>query len=152
MIYRFSLFVTGNSYSPITNEEIKNYPIHIYTDWTKNDMYRIRTKSYCYEYGGSHLLHDSIFATTEEDMGKIIRDYLTFLEENKELLQAHGATEINISATVYTTYSGRFLFLTTQEMSQLLHYENISISLDILCLKEEEMRGILQDMLNERTL
>ncbi len=152
MIYRFSLFITGESYIPITCKELQDNPLHIYSDWTKDDTYRQRGKSYRYGYGGSHLLHDSIYAITEEERAQIIGDILLFLERNTEIQKRHEATDVELSATVYLEKSERFLLLTKNEMEQLSRCGNISIRLDILCLSKKEFIDIQTDMIKERNL
>lgn len=150
MIYRFSIFITGESYVPIKSKELQGYPLHIYSDWTKDDTFIQRRKCRCYDYGGSHLLHNSIGAITEEERVKCIGDYLQFLREKAEVLKEHGATEIEIAATIYLEKSTHFPLLTMREMEQLLRCGNISVRLDILCLSKEEFLKVQNDMIKER--
>lgn len=138
MIYRFSIFVTGESYIPITSREFHDHPLRIYSDWIKDDTFLRRGKCYSYGYGGSHLLHNSIHAETEDERAQIIKDYIHFLEGNIGALKERGATDIELAVTVYMDKSGRFLLLTKQEMEQLLRCGNIVVSLDILCLSIKE--------------
>ena len=150
MIYRFSILIIGESYVPITNKELQDDSIHIYSDWKKDDTFQQRGRTRRYDYGGSHLLHNSIFATTEEEREKIIGDYLHFLERNADVLKAHGATEIEIAVTIYMEKSKRFLLLTKKEMEQLLRCGNIPVRLDILCLSKKEFSKVQNDMITER--
>lgn len=150
MIYRFSIFITGESYAPLMNEELRNYPLHIYSNWTKDDTYQIRGHSHCYGYGGSHILHNSIFAFSEEERTKIIEDYLNFLERNVERLKHYGATEFEIAATIYMEESKRFLVMTRDEMARLLQCGNISFRLDIICLRTKDYKNIQNSMIIER--
>ena len=152
MIYRFSILITGESYVPITSKELQDEPIHIYSDWKKEDTFLQRGKCRRYDYGGSHLLHNSIFTITEEERAMSIRDYLYFLEKNGELLKEHGATEIEIAVTIYMEKSKRFLLFTKKEMEQLLRCGNIPVRLDILCLNKKEFLKVQNDMIAERKL
>lgn len=152
MIYRFSILITGESYVPIMSKELQGAPIHIYSDWKKDDTFQQRGRTRRYDYGGSHLLHNSIFATTEEEREKIIGDYLHFLERNADVLKAHGATEIEIAVTIYMEKSKRFLLLTRKEMEQLLRCGNTPVRLDILCLSKKEFLKVQNDMITERKL
>lgn len=95
-------------------------------------------------------MHHSIFANTEEERARCIGDYLHFLEEKADVLKEHGATEIEIAATVYMEKAKRFLLLTQREMEQLLRCGDISVRLDILCLSKEEYLEVQNDMIEER--
>ena len=152
MIYRFSIFITGERYIPITSSELQKYSLHISSDWKKDDSYLRRGKCQIYGYGGSHILHDSIFAENKEERAKILGDYIRFLEDKSKTLIERGANEIELAATVYLEKSNHFLLLTRKEMEQLLHCSNISVRLDILCLNEKEYLSIKKEMIRERSI
>lgn len=139
MIYRSSIFITGESYIPVVGQELQDYPLHIYSDWTKDDTYQLRGRCRPYGYGASQLLHDSVYAETEEDRARIIKDYIHFLEENIDVLKERGATEVELAVTVYMDKSKRFLLLTKQEMERLQRCGNIVVRLDILCLSKKRI-------------
>lgn len=152
MIYRFSIFIIGESYIPLTNRELQDYHLQIYSSWKKGDTFQQRGKNRRYDYGGLHLLHNSIFAATEEERTKILEDYLYFLEENIGVLKGRGATELEIAATVYMEKSKRFLLLKKKEMERLLHCGNIPVRLDILYLSKKEYENVQNDMIREREM
>lgn len=150
MIYRFSILITGESYVPITSKELNDYPIHIYSDWKKNDTFLRRGRLHRYDYGGSHLLHNSIFVDTEEERAKTIGDYLRFLKGEVGVLKDHGATEMEIAATVYIEKSRNFLLFTKKEMEQFVRCGDVSVRLDILYLNKKEYLHIQNNMIKER--
>ena len=150
MIYRFSIFIIGESYIPLTDKELHGCHLQIYSSWKKGDTFQQRGKCRRYDYGGSHLLHSSIFASTEEERAKIIGDYLYFLEENVGMLKERGATELEIAATVYLEKPKRFLLVKRMEMERLLHCGNIPVRLDILYLSQKEYEDVQNDMIKER--
>lgn len=150
MIYRSSIFITGESYIPVTNQALQGYPLHIYSDWKNDDTFQQRGKCHPYGYGGSQLLHNSVYAETEEERARIIKDYIYFLEGNIDALKERGATEVEMAVTVYMDHSRRFLLLTNKEMEQLLRCRNVVVRLDILCLSKKEYMDIRNDMITER--
>ena len=150
MIYRFSIFITGESYIPLTNRELQDYHLQIYSSWKKGDTFQQRGKKRRYDYSCSHLLHSSIFVSTEQERTKIIEDYLYFLEENIGKLKRRGATELEIAATIYLEKPERFLLLKRMEMERLLHCGNIPVRLDILYLSKNEYENVQNDMIKER--
>ncbi len=150
MIYRFSIFITGESYIPLTKRELQDYHLLIYSSWKRGDTFQQRGKNHRYDYGGSHLLHSSIFVSTEEERTKVIEDFLCFIEENIEMLKGRGATELEIAATVYMEKPKRFLLLKKKEMERLLHCGNIPVRLDILYLSKKEYEDVQNDMIRER--
>lgn len=150
MIYRFSIFITGESYVPLTDKELHGCHLQIYSSWKKGDTFQQRGKCRRYDYGGSHLLHSSIFASTEEERTKVIEDFLCFIEENIEMLKGRGATELEIAATIYLEKPKRFLLLKKMEMERLLHCGNIPVRLDILYLSKKEYEDVQNDMIRER--
>lgn len=152
MIYRFSIFITGESYIPLTNRELQDYHLQIYSSWKKGDTFQQRGKCRRYDYGGSHLLHSSIFASTEEERTKVIEDFLCFIEENIEMLKGRGVTELEIAATIYLEKPKRFLLLKRMEMERLLHCGNIPVRLDILYLSKKEYEDVQNDMIREREM
>lgn len=152
MIYRFSIFIIGESYIPLTNRELQDYHLQIYSSWKKGDTFQQRGKNRRYDYGGLHLLHNSIFAATEEERTKILEDYLYFLEENIGVLKGRGATELEIAATIYLEKPKRFLLLKRMEMERLLHCGNIPVRLDILYLSKKEYENVQNDMIREREM
>ena len=152
MIYRFSIFITGDSYTPITSRELHGHPLHVYSNWTKDDTFLRRGKCYLYNHGGSHLLHNSIFVENEEERAKIVEDYIHFLEVNTEVLKEHGATDVELAATIYMEKSQRFILLTQREMKELLHCGNVSVRLDILCMNKKELVNIKNYMIRERRM
>jgi hypothetical protein len=150
MIYRFSIFITGDSYSPISDIELQDFPVYSYSAWKRNDAYHRNGQSFLYEYGGSQLLHNSVFAISEKERSQMVEDFVDFLDRAQPLLRAYGVEEIKISVVAYVSQNTHFVLFTKTEMDKLSRIDNIVVSLDVLCVEEEQLNSIYDELILER--
>ena len=151
IIYCFSIFVTGKNYTPLA-EEMTDCPlIHVSNEWLKGETFVLGNKRHQYGYSGTHYTHKFVFATNETERGKVLADFISFLERECFLFWEHGAEEINIKIVVYISERLRFVILTKQEMERLLLCGNIVVSVDLFPMKKSEIDKLKIEFLKERS-
>ena len=104
--------------------------------------------------GGCILLHNDIYAISEEKKNLILDDYILFLKTNLFRLKLSGASKFIITFSTYTNKEIRFLLMRWQEMEKLVAFKDIGINvtLDIFLFSKNKYNYIIRDMNKERRL
>lgn len=153
--YRISIIITGDDFNPtICDSLLGDCPIHIFEQWSKFDNYCINNTTYQYHNGGCILLHNDIYAISEEKKNLILDDYILFLKTNLFRLKLSGASKFIITFSTYTNKEIRFLLMRWQEMEKLVAFKDIGINvtLDIFLFSKNKYNYIIRDMNKERKL
>lgn len=151
VIYRYSLIIEGDNFDVNNiNLLLKNFSIHVYQKWSKFDTYNFGKLPHKYNYGGIVLIHDIIYATTEDERNKIISEYILFLEKNMSILKHAGTTKIILNSSIYLYTNKHFLLLKWQELKKITTYNEIEVRLDVFFLNKNKYKIIVNDMNKER--
>lgn len=80
----------------------------------------------------------------------MVEDFVDFLDRGQPLLRANGVEEIKISVVAYVSQNTHFVLFTKTEMDKLSRIDNIVVSLDVLCVEEEQLNSIYDELILER--
>lgn len=149
IFFRFSIFIL-EEFNHIREEWLSKYNIRIYDSWNKGDKYICNGVLYCHDRFGVQLVHKRNYAINECEKNIICTDYIRFLKQFFRTTIPFQKSEIKFAATAYLSQSTRFTLLTNDEMKQMLQIMNLTVSLDIIPMSEEDMLELKNEIIEER--